>query len=96
MPKRTVELYLFDIVLSIDRVRRFSKQIRSVSTLMINEMLCSAVLRELGIIGETMCHVLQEKKDVFSSVEEELKLLKRKNSLLYLKKIKVIIDKKSC
>ncbi|KKQ33230.1 MAG: hypothetical protein US49_C0002G0125 [candidate division TM6 bacterium GW2011_GWF2_37_49] len=59
MLKRNPALYLLDILVSIDRVRRFSVNMASVQDLIKNESACSAVLRELSIIGEAMNHVLR-------------------------------------
>lgn len=61
MHKRTADLFVIDILISIDRVKRYSSTLPSSEALLKNEALCSAILRELGIIGEAMNRVLQAK-----------------------------------
>ncbi|MFH1253946.1 MAG: HepT-like ribonuclease domain-containing protein [bacterium] len=62
MPKRMVDLFVLDIIISIDRIKRYSKKLKNGEDLRNNETLCSAILRELGIIGEAMNQILQTKK----------------------------------
>jgi uncharacterized protein with HEPN domain len=59
MPKRNSALYLLDILISIDRIRRFSSKIASPEDLIRDEAVSSAVLRELAVIGEAMNHILR-------------------------------------
>jgi uncharacterized protein with HEPN domain len=58
MPKRTTDLFVLDIIISIDRIKRFSKRMYKIDSLVKNEEACSAVLREMGIIGEAMNKIL--------------------------------------
>jgi uncharacterized protein with HEPN domain len=62
MPKRIVDLFVLDIIISVDRIKRFSSKLNSSEDLIKNEEVCSAILRELGIIGEAMNKILQVKK----------------------------------
>lgn len=62
MPKRMVDLFVLDIIISIDRIKRYSKKLGNGEDLRNNETLCSAILREVGIIGEAMNQILQTKK----------------------------------
>jgi uncharacterized protein with HEPN domain len=62
MPKRIVECFVVDILLSIDRVKRYSAQISSAEKLFADELVMSCILRELGIIGEAMRHVVTATK----------------------------------
>lgn len=61
MPKRTTDLFVLDIIISIDRIKRFSKRMYKIGSLVKNEEACSAILREMGIIGEAMNKILQDK-----------------------------------
>ena len=68
MPKRMVDLFVLDIIISIDRIKRYSKKLGNGEDLRNNETLCSAILRELGIIGEAMNQILQTKKSLIHSL----------------------------
>ena len=60
--RRAVEYFVIDILLSIDRLKRYTRKITSSNSLVSDEILCSAVARELEIIGEAMNHVLASKR----------------------------------
>ncbi|MFH1832430.1 MAG: HepT-like ribonuclease domain-containing protein [bacterium] len=62
MPKRNINLFVLDIIISIDRIKRYSNGLRDGEALRKNETLCSAIVREFGIIGEAMNQILQTKK----------------------------------
>jgi uncharacterized protein with HEPN domain len=62
MPKRNIHLFVLDIFISIDRVKRYSSKLHCGDELMKDEALCSALLRELEIIGEAMNRILQTKE----------------------------------
>lgn len=62
MSKRIIHLFIIDILISIDRVKRYSSRLRAGDELMKDEALCSALLRELEIIGEAMNRILQTKE----------------------------------
>jgi len=62
MPKRNIDLFVLDIIISIDRIERYSTDLSDGDDLRKDETLCSAILRELGIIGEAMSQILQTKK----------------------------------
>jgi len=62
MPKRAVEFFVIDILLSIDRIKRYTKSVKTVDQFTKNEMLFDATLHELQIVGEAMSHVLKSKR----------------------------------
>jgi uncharacterized protein with HEPN domain len=62
MPKRTIDLFILDIIISIDRIKRYAIDLSDGDDLRKDETLCSAILRELGIIGEAMSQLLKTKK----------------------------------
>ncbi len=62
MPKRIVDLFVLDLIISIDKIKRFSEKLNNSEDLIRKEEICSAILRELSVIGEAMNKVLQTKK----------------------------------
>lgn len=59
MPKRTVNLFVLDILISIDRIQRYSEKLSDGQALWQDELLCGSILRDMGIIGEALNRVLQ-------------------------------------
>lgn len=52
MSKREPKIFLEDILISIEKIERYTKDIKSVDDFANNEMVVDAVLRNLEIIGE--------------------------------------------
>jgi uncharacterized protein with HEPN domain len=62
MPKRTTELFVLDVIIAIDKVRRYSKKMYKVDSLVRNEEKCDAVMKGMEIIGEAVNKILQDKR----------------------------------
>lgn len=60
MPNRATELFLVDILISIEKVKRYSRSVKSTEELLANDLIYSAVTRELKIIGEAIKYVLAD------------------------------------
>ena len=61
MPKRTIEIFVVDILLSIDRAKRYSQEHKTIESFIEDEKSYSAALRELEIIGEAMKYIINHK-----------------------------------
>jgi len=59
MSKRGVELYILDIFIAIDKIRRYTAKFSSGSDLLCDELSWDATIRELEIIGEATNNLLQ-------------------------------------
>jgi uncharacterized protein with HEPN domain len=59
MSKRGVELYILDIFIAIDKIRRYTAKFSSGSDLLCDELSWDATIRELEIIGEATKNLLQ-------------------------------------
>lgn len=62
MPKRNVEFFVLDMLISIERINRYSKPLKDLDDFVSDEVAFNLILRDLAIIGEAMNHVLAEKK----------------------------------
>lgn len=60
MPRRETELFWLDILISIEKVKRYTKGIENSFDLVSNDLVYAATLRELEIIGEAIKHVLAD------------------------------------
>lgn len=58
MPKRVIEYFVLDILIAIDKVKRYSEGIETYEEFVEDEKSYSAIMRELEIIGEALKHVL--------------------------------------
>lgn len=58
MPNRAIELFVIDVFISIDKVKRFSEHCETSQHLIDDEKTLTATLRELEIIGEAIKHIL--------------------------------------
>lgn len=58
MPKRMLEAFPVDILVSIDKAKRYSEGHDTVKSLLVDEKSFSATIRELEIIGEAMKYIL--------------------------------------
>lgn len=59
MSKRSVSLYIVDILIAIDKIQRYTKAFNSAKDLLHSEIEWDAVLRELQIIGNATDKVLK-------------------------------------
>lgn len=59
MSSRGVELYILDIFVAIDKIRRYTAKFSSGSDLLCDELSWDATIRELEIIGEATKSLLQ-------------------------------------
>ena len=60
MPKkRNALFFVCDMLISIDRIKRHTKNLKDAYQIAENELLSGAILRDLEIIGESMNHVLK-------------------------------------
>ena len=60
MPSREIELFLIDILISIEKVKRYTKGIEGPFEFLENDIVYAATLRELIVIGEALKHVLAD------------------------------------
>jgi uncharacterized protein with HEPN domain len=58
MPKRVIEFFAIDILVSIEKVKRYSSGHNSAEAFFAEEMAFAATLRELEIIGEAVRMIL--------------------------------------
>ncbi|MBA3954661.1 DUF86 domain-containing protein [Candidatus Dependentiae bacterium] len=58
MPKRIPEFFVIDILISLDKVKRYTKNFLSLEEFVIDEKTFDATVRELEIIGEALKHIL--------------------------------------
>lgn len=65
---RKIELYLFDIVNSIDKIKRYTEEI-TYEELVTNELIFDAVVFNLQIIGEAVKNIPQDIRDMYPQIE---------------------------
>lgn len=58
MPNRAVELYILDIFVAIDKIKRYTAKFNNGSDLLCDELSWDATIRELEIIGEATKNLL--------------------------------------
>ena len=58
MPKTVIELFAIDILVSLEKVKRYSRDYTSPEKLLAEEIVFSAILRELKMIGEGAKRIL--------------------------------------
>jgi len=61
MSKRLIELFVIDIIIAIDKIKRYTDSFNSADELLHSEMQWDATIRELEIIGEATKNLLNEK-----------------------------------
>ena len=59
MSKRQIELFVIDILVALDVVNRHADKIQTADDLINDEIICSAMMRQLEIIGEAMKYLIQ-------------------------------------
>lgn len=59
MSKRHIELFIVDILIAIDRIRRYHQDHNDAESFFYDEKSFDATMRELQIIGEATKHLLQ-------------------------------------
>ena len=57
MHKRIVEFFFVDILISIDRIKRFAKKYDTYEAFLADEIGISATMRELTVVGEAIKNV---------------------------------------
>ena len=62
MLSRDIEFFLIDSLLSIEKIKRFSKNIQSAEELHKNDLVFNAIVRELEILGEALKHIFRSEK----------------------------------
>jgi uncharacterized protein with HEPN domain len=60
MSKRKIEFYILDILIAIDKIKRYTKKISNGTELLNDELSWDATIRELEIIGEATKILLNE------------------------------------
>lgn len=60
MSRRKPEIFLEDILISIDKIERYTMDIKSIDDFINNELVVDAVLRNLEIIGEAAKNLPEE------------------------------------
>ena len=58
MPKRFIEFYIVDVLLSLEKINRFTSNIKYADEFPDNELVFSATIRELSVLGESIKQVL--------------------------------------
>lgn len=61
MSKRDITLYIVDILIAIDKIKRYTKNIDNAEKLLHNELEWDATIRELQVIGDAMNRILNRK-----------------------------------
>ena len=59
MSNRMVDLFVLDMLISIDRINRASEELSDGGALWQDEFLCGSILRDMAIIGEALNRVLR-------------------------------------
>lgn len=60
MSKRESKIFLEDILISIEKIEKYTKDIKSIDNFANNEIVVDAVLRNLEIIGEAARNLSEE------------------------------------
>ncbi|MEO2068981.1 MAG: HepT-like ribonuclease domain-containing protein, partial [Desulfurobacteriaceae bacterium] len=68
MSKRSVEIYLLDILDEIKRIERFFSSVSSENELKSNELVYYATLKCLENIGEAVKHIPESIKNLYPQV----------------------------
>ena len=55
---REIEFYIVDILIAIDKIKRYTAQFSCANELLSSEIYWDGVIRELEIIGEATKHLL--------------------------------------
>ena len=55
---REIEFYIVDILIAMDKIKRYTAQFSSANELLSSEIYWDGVIRELEIIGEATKHLL--------------------------------------
>ena len=71
MSERNDEVYLHDILISIEAIEQYLSSI-SESEFIADQMLMDAVIRRFEIIGEAASHISQQFKDMHPQIEWRL------------------------
>ena len=58
MLKRITEFFVVDILISLDKIKRYSQDFQTLEEFLMDEKTCDAIMRELELIGEAVRHVL--------------------------------------
>ena len=61
MSKRDISLYILDIFIAIDKIKRYCKGFNNIEDLKYSEIEWDATIRELEIIGEAIKNLIQNK-----------------------------------
>ena len=59
MSERDIALYIVDILIAIDKINRYTKNIKSSEELLYNELVWDGVIRELQVIGDATKQLLK-------------------------------------
>ena len=62
MPKRRIDFFIIDILIFIEKIKRYAITLNNESDLLADELRLDAILRTLGLMGEAMNHILKSKK----------------------------------
>ena len=61
MPSRSIEMFLVDIIIAIDKAKRHSQGHQTAESLVSDEKSFAATLRELEIVGEAMKYIINHR-----------------------------------
>ena len=62
MSKRVVELFILDIFVAIEKIKRYTKDFSNADDFLFSEMAFDATIRELEIIGEALNNLFKNEK----------------------------------
>ena len=61
MSKRDVKLYIVDIFIAVDKIKRYLSSCKDAQALLFDEIRWDATIRELEVIGEATKHLIEYK-----------------------------------
>lgn len=68
MSKRTPKLFVEDMLLAIERIEKYCKNINSFEEFSENDLIIDAVLRNLEVIGEAAGNIPQDIREKYSEI----------------------------
>ena len=60
MPRRETELYWIDVLVSIEKVKRYTKDFQTETEFLADDLAYAATIRELEVIGEALKNILED------------------------------------
>ena len=82
MPRLEVRKYLYDIQQACQKIQNFTREC-SLADYEANEMLRSAVERQLEVVGEALNRLLRMKPDLEASISQARRVIGLRNRLIH-------------